>query len=205
MPKKVSPKGIPFSGRRKNTRDLRKQFIIVCEGEKTEPNYFRQFRVSKDVIDNIEIIGLGANTVAVVQRAIEEKRKYPRAEVWSVFDRDDFPPQDFNNALAQARQHDIKVAYSNEAFEIWYLLHFDYHDVALSRTQYKQKLSDRRRLGFEYTKNDPNMYHILENRQGEAIRNAERLLQSYSPHNPERDNPCTTVHYLVQVLNEVAV
>ena len=159
MPKKISPKGISLSGRKKNTRNLRKRFIIVCEGEKTEPNYFRQFRVPKDVI---EIIGLGANTVAVVQRAIEEKQKYPGAEVWSVFDRDSFPAQNFNNALNLARQHSIKIAYSNEAFEIWYLLHFYYHDTATSRDLYKQMLSDRRRLGFEYTKNNPNMYHILE-------------------------------------------
>jgi hypothetical protein len=99
MPKKINPKGIVLSNRKQNIRELRKQFIIICEGEKTEPNYFRQFRVPKEVID---LIGLGANTVTVVQRAIEEKQKHPSAEVWSVFDRDSFPPQDFNNALALA-------------------------------------------------------------------------------------------------------
>ncbi|NJN96913.1 MAG: RloB domain-containing protein [Anaerolineales bacterium] len=202
MPKKIKPKGIMLSDRKKNVRELRKKFIIVCEGERTEPNYFRQFRVPKEVID---IIGVGANTVVVVQRAIEEKQKYPSAEVWSVFDRDSFPAQNFNNALALAKQHGIKVGYSNEAFEIWYLLHFHYHDVATSRDLYETMLSDKKRLGFKYRKNDPNMYHILENKQNEAIRNAERLLQLCLPHNPERDNPCTTIHHLVQALNEVAV
>ena len=46
------------------------------------------------------------------------------------------------------------------------------------------------------------MYSLLKERQSDAIRNATRLLESYGTrHNPERDNPCTTVHLLVQELN----
>jgi hypothetical protein len=49
------------------------------------------------------------------------------------------------------------------------------------------------------------MYDLLKERQTDATRNALRLLDSYGPnHNPERDNPCTTVHQLVQELNRYA-
>jgi hypothetical protein len=34
-----------------------------------------------------------------------------------------------------------------------------------------------------------------------AIRNAQRLLAGYNPINPQKDNPLTTVHLLVNELN----
>jgi len=40
-----------YSPRKVNTRDVKSRFLIVCEGEKTEPNYFKSFRVPKKVID----------------------------------------------------------------------------------------------------------------------------------------------------------
>ena len=62
------------------------------------------------------------------------------------------------------------------------------------------------RLGKLYRKKSKEMYAILEDRQPAAIRHAERLLASYGPeHNPEKDNPCTTVHLLVQELNRYIV
>jgi hypothetical protein len=195
--------------KRRNTFDrkvgkkgpLKKRILIVCEGERTEPNYLRCFRVSSAVI---EVVGEGYNTVSLVQRAIERRDKAKKdgiefQEVWCVFDRDDFPVANFNNALTFARQEKIKVAYSNEAFEIWYLLHFDYIDAALSRQQYAQKLGQR--LGFPYKKNSKDIYEELLNRQKDAIRNAEKLLQIYNPPNPIRNNPSTTVHLLVNELN----
>jgi len=32
------------TGRRVGTREVRQRFLIVCEGEETEPNYFRAFK-----------------------------------------------------------------------------------------------------------------------------------------------------------------
>ena len=144
--------------RRKNFKPLRKNFLIVCEGEKTEPLYFRSFRVPKKVFD---VLGFGANTKSLVKKTIEirDSESTDYDEVWCVFDRDSFPVENFNEALSLAKKNNIKVAYSNEAFEIWYLLHFHFHDSATSRNQYKTMLTDR--LGFSYKKNDPNMYDHL--------------------------------------------
>lgn len=184
-----------------NQRPLRQRFLIVCEGEKTEPNYFHGFRVPKDVID---VIGIGDNTIGIVREALNRRQYADYDQVWCVFDRDYFPVENFNNALSLARAHNIKVAYSNEAFELWYLLHFDFHDTAISRQTYSTRLSER--FGFEYTKNSLDMYELLEDKQQTAIRNATRLLDGYGEqHRPSFDNPCTTVHLLVQELNKVAV
>ena len=180
-------------------RALRGKFLIVCEGERTEPNYFSRFRVSK----HVEFSGLGFNTVSLVQEALKLKNQDDYSQVWCVFDKDSFPLQDFNNAIQRAESNGMRAAYSNEAFEIWYLLHFNYYDTALSRDSYKNRLSAC--LGITYEKNSTEMYELLETRQEDAIRNAERLLQSYPSHNPARDNPCTTVHCLVRELNRFAV
>ncbi len=185
--------------RRINRRDLRPRFLIVCEGKKTEPNYFESFRVSKVV----EVVGLGFNTVSLVREAIELMNQKDYTEVWCVFDKDAFSSQNFNAAIDMARANDMRVAYSNEAFEIWYLLHFNYHDTALTRHLCEKKLSAC--LGTKYEKNSDDMYQRLASKQDDAIRNAERLLQSYMPHNPASDNPCTTVHLLVQELIRSAV
>ncbi len=181
---------------------LKKRILIVCEGSRTEPYYFRCFRVSSAVV---EVVGEGYNTESLVERAIEIRERAKDddkefQEVWCVFDRDSFPAVNFNSALFLARQENIFVAYSNEAFEIWYLLHFDYIDAALNREGYKQMITDR--LGYTYQKNSERMYEEILSKQEDAIRNAERLERNYNPPNPSIDNPSTTVNLLVRELNK---
>lgn len=208
MARKPKPSGKTYGQRLKDRnaqigrRPVRPKFLIVCEGSKTEPNYFKRFRVNKNVVD-LEVIGLGDNTLSLVERTYDLMQEDNYAQVWCVFDRDSFPAGRFNEALALAARKGIRVAYSNEAFELWYLLHFHYHDAATSRQYYGEMLTER--LGYLYHKNDLEMYYRLEDRQPDAMRNAQRLLDSYGQnHNPEQDNPSTTVHYLIQELNEYA-
>jgi hypothetical protein len=186
-----------YNGRTTGSRGKpRQSILIVSEGTKTEPQYFESFRVS-----SVEVIGTGFNTDSLVQYAVDKKNAARPAydQVWCVFDRDSFTAQDFNRALQLANSNGIKVAYSNEAFELWYLLHFNYYDTGLPRADYKAKLTAN--LGYEYKKNDRGIYNALLCRQSDAIRNAKRLLAVYNPHSPERDNPSTLVHELVEMLN----
>lgn len=185
-----------YKQRAVDTRVVRERFLIVCEGEKTERNYFECFRVPRKVID---VHGLGYNTVSLVKKAVDLRNQDSYDQVWCVFDRDSWSAQNFNEALSLAEREDIKVAYSNEAFEIWYLLHFNYHTTAIKRNDCNDKLSEL--LGKKYKKNQEDMYALLETNQANAIRNARKLLNQYTPRNPERDNPSTTVHELVEQLN----
>ncbi len=186
------------SGRTVNVRDVRQSFLIVCEGEKTEPYYFQSFDVINTVV---KVVGAGCDPYCVVEKALENKKhaEEPYDQVWVVFDRDTFPPERFNKALALAKNNDIQVAYSNEAFELWYVLHFEYLHTGISRQDYIKKLSQH--LGNTYTKNTKALYDYLLPQQQQGIRNAEKLLQSYKPPCPEHDNPSTTVHLLVKQLN----
>jgi len=177
-------------------------FLIVCEGERTEPNYFRAFCVPAEVQKTI--IGEGFNTLSLVRRTVELAQEQSYNQVWCVFDRDSFPLETFNAALELARQQGFHVAYSNEAFELWYLLHFHFYQTGVTRVQYMSLLSELLNRSFHrpYRKNDPNLYALLLSHQPDAIRNARNLLALYTPLNPGRDNPSTTVHHLVEELNK---
>jgi hypothetical protein len=179
-----------------------KRLLIVCEGEKTEPGYFSQFKATAAVI---KIVGTGYNTMSLVQEAFRLKKEAKREnapydEIWCVFDRDSFPADHVDNAWQTARKKRLKTALSNEAFELWFLLHFDYIDAALSRNKYQEMLTTR--IGRVYQKNDPNIYFDLLSRQDVAIANAKRLIAKYNPRQPAKDNPCTEVHTLVIELNK---
>lgn len=195
-----------FAARRRNymqravdTTEIRQRFLIVCEGSKTEPNYFKQFRVPTLVI---QVEGTGMNTLSLVDEAMRFRAEDEYDQVWCVFDKDDFPIDQFENAIQRARDNGMRVAYSNQSFELWYILHFEYLHAGLNRKAYMRKLNQH--LGSEYKKNDPNMYQNLKLRKEAAIRNAQRLLMEYQPCHPGIDDPCTTVHELVIALQEQA-
>jgi hypothetical protein len=182
-----------------------RRILIVCEGEKTEPNYFKKFPENPFVYDDIDVHGKGYNTVSLVTEAIRLKneaiqKKNPYIETWCVFDRDDFPIESFTNAIKLAEKNQIKCAYSVEAFELWYMLHFYYYDTALSRKQYREKLSEL--LGKPYMKNDTEMFEILRKRQSRAIQNAQRLYNKQYKMPIKDQNPVTTVFRLVNRLIE---
>jgi hypothetical protein len=205
MNKKSSSRktNIDYYNRKVKTR---RWFLIVCEGEKTEPNYFRSFPVNPKVI-KLDIKGEGKNPKSLVEKAIELKNDSESDETdrfWCVFDRDKNPKnpndsQNFNSAITLARKKGIDVAYSNDAFELWYLLHFHYYNIAISRQDYQNMLTQL--LGHKYKKNSEMIYEELKDKQQDAIKHAKRLLQKYDRPNPETDNPSTTVHLLVEELN----
>lgn len=198
MPRQRKSSGTGYQGRRTNNRTPLPRFLIVCEGQKTEPAYFESFRVPSVTID---VVGLARDPFTLVQQAInrcqQNKNRYD--QVWCVFDRDDVPLERFRQALVLAKQHRVRVAYSNQAFELWYLLHFCYCDVALTRRDYIDRLNHS--LNRPYQKTDLTLYAQLLSRQEDAVQNAQRLLKQYDPPNPAVDDPSTTVHELVQLLN----
>ena len=76
------------------------RYLIVCEGEKTEPLYSKDIRdkinekfgdkikVKNLSANRIEIDGTGRNTESLVNYALEKKRtaRIPYGHVWCVFD-----------------------------------------------------------------------------------------------------------------------
>ncbi len=182
-------------GRTANVRHVRQRFLIVCEGSQTEPNYFQAFGVPGCIVEVRDTTKRG---VQLIEEAIRRRSDDEYDQVWCVFDRDNLQPQQIAAAFQRAQQENINIAFSNQAFELWYLLHFDYHNTAIPRQDYCTRL--QRHLG-QYAKNSTAMYTHLLRWQQTAIANARRLHQSYNPWNPATADPSTTVYLLVEELN----
>jgi len=189
-------------------RAIKVFFLIVCEGAKTEPNYFEKFQGNVgNVIFKIDCDGKGYNTLKVVEEAIKIRDKNPNKynRIWAVFDKDSFPDNDFNAAIQKAKANKIGCAWSNEAFELWYLLHFQYRNTAMSREDYKKTIENEineQISGFVYEKNSTEMYDILKKygNQAQAIKNAGKLSKQYDNQSFASHNPRTQVYELVKQL-----
>ncbi len=203
--------------RKEASRELRIYFLIVCEGEKTEPNYFKSFKNNvKSFVYTLDILGEGTNTKDLVKRTIKARDNSSQEydSVWAVFDKDSFTSNNFNGAVLLAKNNGIKVGWSNEAFELWYLLHFQYRNTAMSRKDYKKSIEteintkiasvskSNKPKKFVYKKNSEEMYAILAKygNESQAIRWAEKLMNEHSCENFASHNPCTRIHLLVKEL-----
>jgi len=161
--------------RYQGTRNVKQSFLIVCEGTCTELDYFKAFRLTSVTI---KAVGQGMNTVGRVNKAIsicdnDQKRKRSYDQCWVVFDKDDFPAKDFNQTLQLAEHNGFRVAYSNQAFEYWFLLHFKLYTGALHRDRYAEMLS--KLAGIEISQH-PHQTKLLQ------------YLENESPNWKKRDN-----------------
>ncbi len=195
-------------GRAPTATRERRRVLIVCEDGKSSRYYFESFPVDKQRIE-INVLGTGMNTDSLVEEAfrkIEQAAKNGQrySDVWCVFDRDSFPLGNYTRAFQLAENNKIKVAWANEAFELWYLLHYCYLDSGISRARYREKLREN---GLDYDKADKTIYEKVMPCQERAIRNASRLEKHWNDAGkacPERENPSTSIHKLVEYLNELA-
>jgi len=189
------------------TRAIRERILIVCEGSKTEPNYFKSINnaLPPNVVE-ISVEGEGFNTQSLVNRAKEYRDQkansdYPYDETWVVFDKDSFGADQFDNAIHSAEAAGIKVAWSNEAFELWYILHFEARQTGMSRSEYSGCLATH--LASPYKKNDPDMYSKLQalGDEDQARERAKSLQDVHADVTSHSANPCTCVNKLVEKLN----
>jgi hypothetical protein len=183
--------------------------LIVCEGGKTEPNYFSELRDALRLnTANIEICGKECNSSPrdVVDFAIEKykaSKDYDR--VYCVFDRDQH--QTYNEALDRIRQtnlkknHKILAITSVPCFEIWFILHFGYSTkgyVAGQGSICAQVVKDLKQHIPGYEKGSSGIYRQMQDKTDTAVTNAKKL--SRYNIDVETDNPSTKVHQLVEHL-----
>ena len=198
--------------RKENVREKLVRFLIVCEGTKTEPHYFEALIKNYiSTVREVTIEGEGRATVALVDRTLEIKQELERKNamsfdrVWVVFDKDDF--DDFNDAIKKANKLGFHSAWTNEAFELWYYLHFEYLDTGIGRADYIKKLEEafKEKLGdshFEYKKGNPDIYSLLQQygREDLAKRFAQQLRGLYTGTDYAAHKPCTMADKLVEEL-----
>lgn len=193
-------------------------YLIVTEGKRTEPFYFNGLKkliaekvggmVNVIEAPMIDIEGKGTSTGKLIELAekIVKEAKVIYQNIWIVFDKDDF--EDFDQAIKEGTERGYHIAWSNQSFEYWLYLHFNYTDSALHRDEWNRKLDEifkQYQLGDGgYRKNYENIYELVDTFDGvnTAIRNAKRRMSGYDPlrEKPSQYDPGTQVHCLVEEL-----
>jgi len=206
--KKVAP-----SSYKVESVDPNKLILIVGEGQ-TEKIYFESFPV---LTLTVEVIDLGGQSkVTLIESTDEIIRTSDKTydEVWCVFDMDvnrgEKEYQDFDNAITQGHARGYSIAYSNDSFELWFYLHYNYTDQQHLRDFYYEALGER--WGLNYRKNGKaygfclTLYERLQNdkdaSQEAAMERACKLFEDQSDLPRHEQNPVTLVYTLVEVLKE---
>ena len=160
---------------RRNTlqQEIHKRILIVGEGVNTEPSYFDRFR-----IPGVKVVakGLGegtrklVNDVEGVREEEERKLGVPFDEIWVAFDKDSF--KDFEQAINEAYSKGYQVAYSNQAIEYWFILHFkDHQGSAMPRSEYAKTLNELLKpFGISY---DPDAKEITDELFGVMLKHLQ--------------------------------
>lgn len=198
-------------------RQPARRILLVCEGSKTEPIYFRDMTNDLGVSRLVDIQRSdGTSPDQVVNRAVELYEAELLTgdifdEVYCVFDRD--AHERFLDAVSRIKQlHEngkpIRSAVSVPCFEFWLLLHFTYTSKPYAATGKKsvggQVVSDlKKKPGFaKYDKGMKGVYQVLKPLHEDALRNAKNL-QASQAGGADYPNPSTEVHELIQKLRNM--
>ena len=203
MGRRLQDRGERKLTRKISVRAIKQSFLIVCEGRNTEPEYFNAFRLTSA---QVRAVGKGLGTVNLVREAVSVRQEEQRKgkiydQYWVVFDKDDFPDSDFNEAVRLAEAEGFRVAYSNQAFEFWFILHYQLYRGPMHRNQYAEVLT--KLTGIPYAKKAgfaSELYNLLYEKMDVAIRNAEVLDAEFAGISPAKAESSTAVYKLVREL-----
>jgi hypothetical protein len=191
--------GKPYAKRRIKTRKEVTTFLIVCEGQKTEVIYFEGYR-KRDSGVRIFIPNLtDTDPVSLVEHANSLNRRQKYDHTWCVFDADENNENTITQAGKMAQKYGVKIAFSNPCFELWYLLHFVFHDRKIS-TKEAQKMLNSRLPNYEKNKD----YNCILGRQREtAIDNASKLNSIYKKNKNLLSRSCNPSTTVVDLVNDL--
>lgn len=229
------------------TADALPTFIIFCEDEVCEPIYFKYFETSKIKVNPIKNQkNMMTNVINALCHCRENNLIKDTEDkvcvciegnhVWCVFDRDKEETLakqlrgnvEFDESVKTARSNGLNLAWSNDAFELWILLHFEDFDLNneefKKRTKYYERLTeifknipnpseDLKKVlqyaGYSYKdslKSEKNFRYIIRpelvKKTKDAIKRAKELEKHYSDLNlsEHKKEPYTRVHHLVEEL-----
>ena len=179
-------------------------YLIVCEGKQTEPNYFNGLKKKINekygnkvdvLIPSIEVKGTGKNTTDLVNHTDKfvnySNKRY--GQVWVVFDK-------------AIRTCDYNVAWSNPNFELWILSHLKRVTKYISKADILKELNkefQKNGLG-EYKKNDDKIFEKVtsDGKLHTAIKNCEYMEELNKDGQASKRNPMTRVYKVVEGLKE---
>lgn len=190
---------------------INKIILIVCEGQ-TEKLYFESFPVLGLKVEAVDLKGQSKSKLVEITQEAESTKLYD--EIWCVFDMDyksgENEFSDFDNAITRAHQLNYKVAYSNDAFELWFYLHYNKIEAQQLRSFYYNYIGEKWSMNYEKEGKKYNfclkIYQtLLDDKdacQKQAIVRAKELYESQKHLAFHLQNPVTMVYKLVELLNE---
>lgn len=194
------------------------RILLVCEGEKTEPLYFRDMVNAWNIGNQVKIArNDGFSPDRIVAQADELYAQAKQEgdgfdDIYCVFDRDAY--EHFNAAInrlhtLKANGRPLNAVVSVPCFEFWLLLHFGYTEKPYSSTGKKSVgnavVSDlKKKPGFtKYDKGMVGVFKLLAPNLEQALKHAQQLA-AHRAGNDEHPNPSTQVHVLVNRLKVLA-
>lgn len=203
--------------RKKAFKAPRDRVLIVCEGEQTEPIYFRHL-IGKLRISSAKVLVIGKECgsapKSIVEYAVEKIRKEQDNafdQVWCIFDVE-IPPhisldEAYNNIVSYTPPENtntiLKSAISNPCFEYWYILHFE--KTSQTFASKKQLMNVLKKHIPSYDKANKKIPEWLYPKLEAAIQHAKEVIREKHCGDDLRDcNPSTHVHKLAEYLQEMA-
>ncbi len=205
--------------RKQKRRASYDRILIVCEGSKTEPDYFNAIRSTYRLHTANVVVRpseRGTAPIQVVQYAEElfkngdQRRIQKRAfeQVFAVFDRDDHAS--YSEALRLAESLDKKLKNDNGAFarfraiasvpsfELWLLLHFEDVVAPIRRDEVMRRLK-RHIPGYE--KGENQAFAATSSKLDTALQRADTLIKRFTAH--MGSEPFTDVGDLVRLMTSL--
>ena len=197
-------------GRLKASRAPYRRFTLFCEGQNTEPAYFRALAAKfPGTKVDITIVPAAGVPMTIAKKAAEQKMGSRRKkdsyekndEIWAVFDRDEHLEHEAAVRLCETKK--IGIARSNPCFEVWLLLHFqDYH-----RPDHRwdvQKLLQSHCPAYDAKGDKTPDCGRMQTQLTEAEHRAERQLAARAEEGKAFGPPSTTVFHLTRAIAEAA-
>ncbi|MEA1873957.1 MAG: RloB family protein [Bacteroidota bacterium] len=194
------------------TKETNKIILIVGEGQ-TEKLYFESFPVLTLTVEVVDLGGQSKQKLIESTESIVKERTIKYDEIWCVFDMDikkgEKKFSDFDNAIKSGEAKGYNIAYSNDAFEVWFYLHYQYNDQENHRKFYYKALSDKWNLNYEKTGKAYDFCKTIYSKllsdedscQAKAIERAKKLFKAQENLDFHKQNPVTKVYELVEYLN----
>jgi len=189
--------------RRKNKIDNTRTILIVCEGQKTEIDYFEKLKtVIIDDIIGIRVIPVTSSSGPQALKIIESAKTENKLLTdnlgisvdltYCVFDEDDaknISSKAYKNikaAIKQANDESYHIILTNPCLEYWFLLHYTNHSISIEKqgNDSKGKVAVRLLKQYipDYEKNGVrNIAEIFNTTKLQAaITNAESTLKNHA-------------------------
>lgn len=204
------------SGRRPNSYARRgpqqepyDMVLIVCEGMKSEPAYFRGLQAAYRLSSaNIHVMSAnGSDPMSIVKFAeVEMKRMNEYDRAFCVFDRNGHTNYDAAldriDSSPDGQTGKLQAITSWPCFEIWLLLHFRYStapfNCAGSESSCDRATRELLKFFPDYTKGRQTIFEDLAGQMSSAITHAKQLHAHNK--NCRALNPSTRIHTLVEYL-----